>query len=167
MKRIILMVCAIMISIMGTAFAYSDESNADAQKMLDSIKGIRYNVEAGVNFQDYSAVVSKAIIEYKKYNEKYPDSDKDVSLVNKLHGVISDYADARTVWNDAIYNNGNVVFRSDLANLIKLHPALINKIPKTDNDHVCVGYEDVLQALWSVAADDEKSLTDTPSTVTP
>ncbi|MBU2703874.1 hypothetical protein Ga0466249_005024 [Sporomusaceae bacterium BoRhaA] len=158
MKKILLMISMLMLISMSTVFAYSDESNADAQKVLDSIKDIRYNVEAGVNFTDYSSLVSKASIAFRKYEEKYPTTDKDPYLEEKFKVLLIDYDDTRTIWNDAIYENHKTLFNDDLEFLYQRHPSLKEKLPLPSIPHTYTYYEKALHALWSVAAEDEKSI---------
>lgn len=150
-----------MMASMSTTFAYSDASNADAQKVFDSIKEIRYNVEAGVNFQDYSALVSKAIINFNKYINNYPSNDRDANSGIKIKTLLTDYDAARTVWDEAIHNNVEVLSSDILESLVNTRPPLKDKLPSFDYPHAHVYYDKVLHALWSVAADDEKSLTST------
>lgn len=159
MKKILLMVLILMISTMGTTFAYSDESNADAQKVIDSIKEIRYNVEAGVNFQDYSSLVSKAIVNFNKYVNKYPNADRDGKLGAAIKTLLTDYDAARTVWNGAIFNNVESLSSDIINSLINTRPPLKDKLQPLNNPQDRIYYEKILHALWSVAADDEKSLT--------
>lgn len=160
MKRMIVLVLISMLLSLSTAFAYSDASNADAKNVLDSIKEIRYNVEAGVNFNDYSSLVSKAIINFKKHKEMFPDNDKDSYLEMKFKTLLADYNDAQTIWQDALYSNLPILHDADIKILKSIHPSLqVEKIPN-DITGGYYAYKDVLQGLWSVAAEDEKSLTE-------
>jgi hypothetical protein len=143
---------------MSTAFAYSNASDRDAKNMLDSIKEIRYNVETETNFKDYDLLVSKAIIDFKKYKEKHPLSNEDSFIEEKLHNLIYDYYDARIIWEEAIYKKKNILLADDIKLLRAKHPNLLVSHLHNNNDIAGYYYQDVLLDLWSQALKDEKLL---------
>ncbi len=155
MKKILFMILLITASIMSTAFASSGASHRDAKNMLDSIKEIRYNVETEVNFKDYNLLVSKAIIDFKKYKEKHPLSNKDSFIEEKLHNLIYDYYDARIIWEEAIYKNKHILSADDIKLLRTKHPNLLVSHLNNNNDVAGYYYKDVLLDLWSQAVKDE------------
>lgn len=157
-KKILLMILLITTSIMSTAFASSDVSNRDAKNMLDSIKEIRYNVETEENFKAYNLLVSNAIIDFKKYKEKHPLSNKDSFIEEKLHNLIYDYYDARVIWKDALYKNKHILLADDIKLLRTKHPNLLVSHLHTNNDIVGYYYKDVLLDLWNQAIKDENLL---------
>lgn len=162
MKRIILMVLIFTLSIMGTAFAYSDASNADAQKIVDSIKEIRYNVEIGVNFINYDSLVSKTAIDFKKYEDKYPDNDKDPRIELLYGQLIEYYSSAREVWNMGIRSKYDILSEDELELIFVKNPTLKSKLTPTNTIHKGYFYKDVLQALWNIASDFEKNINNHP-----
>jgi len=163
LRKILLLIFILMLSVMSTAFAYSDESNADAQKVLDSIKEIRYNVEAGVNFQDYSSLVSKAAVNFRKYEDKYSSNDKDPYLELTFQPIIDDYKDAREVWRIGIYSKYNgIIGEDELVIVFAMHPTLKSKLSACRLDYGNYNYKDVMQTLWTMAANEEKDIDNRP-----
>lgn len=157
MKRIIgIILIALMFFPIGTAFArISDESEADATIAINAIKEIRYNVEAGVNFNDYSAVVRKAGIECRRYADKYPKSSPEVYSSYMLNMMLDPYKDAEKVWHDAIFNKEELVKPYSVA--FRDFPIIKKKISPRTSDGA-YWYKEVLQALWEIAAKQEQIL---------
>jgi len=142
---------------MNTVFASSGENNKDAKNMLESIKEIRYNVDTETNFKNYDLLVSKAIIDFKKYQEKHPLSDKNYLIEEKLHNLIYYYYDARVVWEEAIYNKKIILSDDDIKLLRAKQPNLLVSRPYNSNN-TSYYYQDVLIDLWRLAEKDETIL---------
>lgn len=148
----------LIMSATTTVFAYSDNSSADAKTIIESVKDIRYNVESGVNFRDYNALVSKASVNLKRYEEKYPADDKD-GRINLLYGqVIEYYSSAGQVWNMGISSKYDILGADDLGLVFVRNPTLKSKLTPNGGRYESYYYKDVLHSLWIMASDFEKNI---------
>ncbi|MBP2644214.1 MAG: hypothetical protein H6Q67_2101 [Firmicutes bacterium] len=155
-----------MLAFSSVAFAYSPENEADARKAIDAIKEIRYNVEAGVNLVNYNTVVSKAGVEYRRYADKYPDGSPDTYPSSSLKDMLNPYVRAGEIWHNAVYEDPryygiNKAFTTEkMATLFSEYPVLKTRL-KTYPDAAgtqVYWYEDIIRALWAMAAEQEKIL---------
>lgn len=171
MRKIILMVILIL-SVTGTVFAADITDNElDAKKVINSIKEIRYNIEAGVNIRNYEDIVSKAGIEYRKYVDKYPEINQEIYPKSFLSMMLDPYSDAGKVWHNSIYQKYSTLYKlldnDKMSLLFAKYPILKTKLTPYSSDGkvktVLDGtelywYEDVMKALWAIASGQEKIL---------
>ncbi len=152
MKKILILTFVLLIAFMVPAFAEekSDEATA-AQKVIDSIKEIRYAVKAGTNITNYRDLVQKAGIEFERFADKYPNAD----IKPSASWIIGIHKDAYRVWHNGIFSKYGVVFSDDP--ILVRYPAIKNQIKPVPGAK-WYSYSDVLQALWTLAINAEKNL---------
>ncbi|WP_312517250.1 ankyrin repeat domain-containing protein [Anaerospora sp.] len=142
------------------------ENQADAKQVLDAIREIRYNVESGVNIIEYRMALSKATVEYRKYVDKYPQDGKDEYPRILLFMPLEPYKDAYEFWSTAIYKNKKTFSEDYCSSLFIKYPVLKSTLKlryatdKKGNPYRSTGaywYEDIIEGLWSLSADLEKT----------
>jgi len=151
-KKIFVLTLILLVAFMVPAFAEekNDEATA-AQKVIDSIKDIRYAVKAGTNITNYRDLVQKAGIEYERFADKYPQSGIKPSAA----WIIGIHKDAYRVWHNGIFSKYGVVFSDDP--ILVRYPAIKNMI-KPVSGAKWYSYSDVLQALWTLAIKAEQDM---------
>lgn len=151
MKKALLIIL-LLVWACTTAFAATDK-DADTTEVINAIKDIRFNIEAGVNFYNYQSVLAKAGISYRRYADKYPSDGAQMMMTIEL------YKDAETVWREAIYQRRKVVDKGTLAILFAKYPKLkemVETVSYKDNKGNMVKtndywYEDIMRGLWTMA----------------
>lgn len=146
MKKAILFIAILVLSSI-TCYAAPLPPQSETQQLLDSIKDLRFNIEAGINYRNYSEKVSKVHVDFKKFIDKYPDN----SFQTYAGKIIYAYKDAGDVWQRSIYDQEkfiapNAIWRSYIA---KAYPS----VPQKVKDQSTLGwyYEEVMQEIWKQA----------------
>ena len=122
----------------------------ETRRILNITKDLRFKIEAGMNYAQFSENVTKIYTEYKFFAEKYPNSN----LTKSAGEIIDCYVDAKGVWNEGLFNNNNSMIGSFREkSLREKYPKLAATWHKSLYGWY---YEEVLSGLLSYAASREK-----------
>lgn len=149
MKKLLLVLVFLIIA--TTAFASPLPPKEDVQRFLDMAKEFRFYIESGINYKNYSEKATALNVEYKKFADKYPDSDF-IMFEGKL---VDAYKGSEMIWKSAIYDNEKFVKRDSIWGeyVTKNYPSVVQKVKYEST----LGWYflDVMNEMWAVAKNRE------------
>ena len=152
MKKMLLVIALFFIT--TTSFASPLPPKEDVQRFLDMAKEFRFYIESGINYKNYSEKATALNVEYKKFADKYPNSD----FMIQEGKIVDAYKGSEMIWKSAIFDNEKFVTRDSIWGqyVSKNYPSVVQKVKYEST----LGWYflEVIQEMWAVAKAREDEL---------